>query len=995
MAAQQISLGMIVRNEGRTLDMCLSSVAPYVHEIVIGLGGESTDDTEQIARKYTNKIIPIEWHEDFSEAREIVMAQCTGQYFMWIDGDDEVLNANLIPSMLASNPNVDGFYMGYDYARDENGNNTCYLIRERIVKFHPEAPNRGWVWLGKVHEVLVSREFEEIPLKVDEIVIRHHKPLGKHDPERNLKILYAELAASEPNPDPRVLSYIGNEISGRAPKEAIQHWQRFIKLSGWREERYQVQHKIADTYRALGEYDKALLADYDAIRLAPDWPDAYFGLAETYYIMDEHKAAVEMTKAASTKTPPQTMLIINPRDYDYNPLMVLALAYTKLNDFEMALANYEKAYKIKPHPLTAEQIRNLKREIDLHKTVDAFLTLRTHLGRYDEWIKVRNLYNSVPKLISQHPTIQETWQRTMRQTSHLVNPEAMKQYYTHNEEWTPVPEDYLTNPRSFDNSPGWGGFNGRMAFALKIAKDIKAKKVVDLGCADGMFSLLLAQNGFPSVGFDMDPNCLAVAKERAEKYNLPAKFVEADVMEIGGVDGEKADLALAFELIEHLVNPEDFLRRVELLANHVALTTPYLAYDEGNPPSWDKDDFRGHVRIFDLYDVEAMLTPRGRINNLYRVPQGESGWIFADYEVNEPSGPSVTIAAFSSPEPLDPTKMAKEGMGGSELAVVKLAENLVKMPGNPRVYVYSKNENPGYYDKVCYRPEDHWRPEIATDLFIAWRAPEAAEWGVRAKKRILWLHDMDYGDRLTAVRAQAFHKIVVLSEWHKQHMLATYPFLDPEQLVIIGNGVDPSRFNTPVKRHPKRVIYSSSPDRGLDVILEGIWPKITQAVPDAELHVYYGMNVFDKYADRFEYLKIWKEKINGLFLANKNVVQHGRVNQEQLAEEFKKGAIWLYPTYFWETYCITAIEVQLAGVIPVFNRIAALQETVASGFAIPGDVRDPKIQEEYAKAVIQILTMDREKRQAIHKEVKASVRYQTWEQVAREWYSNFLQGGTN
>jgi hypothetical protein len=34
-----ISLGMIVKNEARTLRACLESVAPYVAEIVIGLGG--------------------------------------------------------------------------------------------------------------------------------------------------------------------------------------------------------------------------------------------------------------------------------------------------------------------------------------------------------------------------------------------------------------------------------------------------------------------------------------------------------------------------------------------------------------------------------------------------------------------------------------------------------------------------------------------------------------------------------------------------------------------------------------------------------------------------------------------------------------------------------------------------------------------------------------------------------------------------------------------
>jgi glycosyltransferase involved in cell wall biosynthesis len=275
-------------------------------------------------------------------------------------------------------------------------------------------------------------------------------------------------------------------------------------------------------------------------------------------------------------------------------------------------------------------------------------------------------------------------------------------------------------------------------------------------------------------------------------------------------------------------------------------------------------------------------------------------------------------------------------------------------------------------------------------MFIAWRQPEAADWDVNTKQLVLWMHDTDAGDRLTKDRARKFDKIVVLSEWHKQNMMTLYPFIKEEKYVVIGNGVDPKRFNKKIKRNPKRVIYSSSPDRGLDVILEGIWPKVVEAVPDAELHFYYGWNNFDKFAAAYPHLVEFKKKIQSLMLATEGVVQHGRINQDQLAKAFMKSSVWLYPTYFSETYCITAIEAQLGGAIPVTNRLAALNETVVSGFDITGDVHDPNVQEVYAQAVIHVLTSKDDPE--LRGRIKESAPAITWDQVADAWLQIFPEG---
>ncbi|HEY6018624.1 MAG TPA: glycosyltransferase family 4 protein, partial [Candidatus Paceibacterota bacterium] len=409
--------------------------------------------------------------------------------------------------------------------------------------------------------------------------------------------------------------------------------------------------------------------------------------------------------------------------------------------------------------------------------------------------------------------------------------------------------------------------------------------------------------------------------------------------------------------------------------------------------SWDRLEPKGHLRIFDQFDIERLLWDRGRIENLYRYPWGDSGWIFAEYEPGVKYEKTIIIGAMGAPEAWNPKTFEETGLGGSETAAMKLATSFARPGSKNRVLLYSTISEPGYYDGVGYRDSSHFRAEIPSDLYIAWRSPEAADWDINTKKLVLWMHDTDAGDRITPARVRKFDAIVVLTEWHRNHMMRMYPFIPKEKFVIIGNGVDIENFNGEVEREPHRVIYSSSPDRGLDVILEGIWPKVVEAIPDAELHLYYGWNTIDKFVDSFPHLVKLKNRLIELLLQTKGVVQHGRVNQKELAQSFQKSSVWLYPTHFTETYCITAIEAQLGGAIPITNHLAALAETVASGVILPEDVRNPAVQEMYAQAVIQALNTPIADRHDIHRRVRDNAPARSWDWVANEWQKQFLLKG--
>lgn len=89
-----ISLCMIVKNEEKKLDRCLSGIAHLMDEMIIVDTG-STDKTKEIASKYTDKIYDFRWVNDFAAARNYAFSKATKEYIYSADAD-EVLDAENI-----------------------------------------------------------------------------------------------------------------------------------------------------------------------------------------------------------------------------------------------------------------------------------------------------------------------------------------------------------------------------------------------------------------------------------------------------------------------------------------------------------------------------------------------------------------------------------------------------------------------------------------------------------------------------------------------------------------------------------------------------------------------------------------------------------------------------------------------------------------------------------------------------------------------------------
>lgn len=188
-----------------------------------------------------------------------------------------------------------------------------------------------------------------------------------------------------------------------------------------------------------------------------------------------------------------------------------------------------------------------------------------------------------------------------------------------------------------------------------------------------------------------------------------------------------------------------------------------------------------------------------------------------------------------------------------------------------------------------------------------------------------------------------------------------------------------------VKRNLKYVIYTSSPDRGLEHLLK-MWPDVKKEVPQAILHIAYGFQLFDQFYKDNPGAMMWKANMLKM-MDYEGIVDHGRLPQPQLAELLKTCAIWAYPTHFGEINCISALKAQYYGVEPVVVNYAALRETVQFGRKVEGDIYDDKTKEEFKKQLIDALKnpMNEEKR----KEMSKWAEKYKWENIAKSWSEEF------
>lgn len=334
-----------------------------------------------------------------------------------------------------------------------------------------------------------------------------------------------------------------------------------------------------------------------------------------------------------------------------------------------------------------------------------------------------------------------------------------------------------------------------------------------------------------------------------------------------------------------------------------------------------------------------------------------------------------------------PQTIKEKGQGGSEIMAAELAKRLASLGHKVRVFNSCGEKN--IYDNVLYDLTENYHDLECDVLIVSRRADYLADnFNIKTKLKLLWVHDVCAINATNELLLKA-DRVLALSEWHKKNIMNAHQ-IHEKHIVVTRNGIDLTRFDKQIKRNRFKCINSSSPDRSWPILLN-IWSRIKEQVPKAELHLFYGMKNWKLAAqnDKLQMNLINRLEAQIQEMKSLDVIYHDRVNQEELAKEMLGAGTWLYSTWFFESSCISAMEMQAAGLRIVSSPIAAINETVGSrGTLIPGEWTSKEYQDKFVEAAVKALTNeDDSDRPDLQKYAKEHFGL---DELAKEWAQMFF-----
>lgn len=329
----------------------------------------------------------------------------------------------------------------------------------------------------------------------------------------------------------------------------------------------------------------------------------------------------------------------------------------------------------------------------------------------------------------------------------------------------------------------------------------------------------------------------------------------------------------------------------------------------------------------------------------------------------ESSGKDITYYCGQTLHEWNPVMARTKGIGGSEEAVINLANSWSMKGYNVTVYNSCGMEEMNC-DGVLYKPYWAYNAKDKTDITILWRHPRLADYELNTTKLFVDMHDVVQEGEFTPKRLEKIDKIFVKTNAHR----SLFPNVPDEKFSIIPNGQDSELFRQSVEKDPYLLVNTSSPERSMDV-LPKLFKEVKKRVPQARCKWAYGFEIFDNAHARNKTLMDWKE--NCLKEMEEAGIENcGRLSQKECAKLYLEGRVLAYPSEFFEIDCISVKKAQACGCIPVTSDFGAFKESNKYGVTIHSDknnsnwskpyqhsfgIEDEAKQKEWVDAVVKIL----------------------------------------
>lgn len=329
------------------------------------------------------------------------------------------------------------------------------------------------------------------------------------------------------------------------------------------------------------------------------------------------------------------------------------------------------------------------------------------------------------------------------------------------------------------------------------------------------------------------------------------------------------------------------------------------------------------------------------------------------------------------------------GMSGSDIGYHRIAQECQKLGHGVHLYTYPKDgtELPDTWEALPLFHADHRGPE-QYDAFVCWNEPDPLH-TVNARLKVVSL-------QINSVVGRPGDTVQLWlspSEWHRKRLQNHHPA--PFEVVPDGCDLEPfdALFASGFQKVPGRVVWTSSPDRGLHWLLQE-WPMIKRAVPWASLRVFYKLK---PWLDHFRAKPALQEnsiqeqhaRANYIEAAMPRLVNMGveffdSVSRVQIAQEVAAAECFSYSADTCvesEGFSCSSIEACAARACPILTNIDAFPE-IYGGTLPMVDMPLTKNAPVFRDLVIRALT-DKPFRDEVNGKARALAERFTWALAAK------------
>ncbi len=292
--------------------------------------------------------------------------------------------------------------------------------------------------------------------------------------------------------------------------------------------------------------------------------------------------------------------------------------------------------------------------------------------------------------------------------------------------------------------------------------------------------------------------------------------------------------------------------------------------------------------------------------------------------------------------PYDGSTLEKRGLGGSESAVIRMAEELAKLGFDVTVYndCASDDAKPGMYNNVQYTPvETIGEYTKSFDVAIVCRSidPIARAWTpvASAKHVCLWMHDTfcEGDDQIEyLINTGQLNEIFTLSDWHTGYVThcdhgfrRNFDVLK-NHIFTTRNGIgnmNPGWIDVREK-DPNLFVFNASVTKGMIPLVKQIWPEVKRRIPDAHLKIVGGYYKLREAEGPDKQQQDWTD----LMVNHGSDIEFtGVISQQEISNILRKASYMIYPAGQPETFGISTLEALAHNVPLITCQFAALEET--------------------------------------------------------------------